>query len=78
MSYLDDLQWLQAICRNACLMSINNSGLAVDCGQFLTAVNLQTACSELSGRPSVAVSSFLSRMDLRYTSQGCTDLHSPI
>ncbi len=68
MSYLDNLQyWWQADCSNACTMCINNSGLAVDCGQFLTAVNLQTACSELSGRSSVAVSSLLNRMDLRYT-----------
>ncbi len=82
MSYLDNLQyWWQADCSNACTMCINNSGLAVDCGQFLTAVNLQKACSELSGRSFVAV--YMAAVSLidwisDILHQWCTDLHSPI
>ena len=67
LSHLDDVQLLQAVCSNACTIWINYSGLAVDCGHFLTAVN-QTACSEPSGRSSAAPSSLLgpSRIDFRH------------
>ena len=83
LSHLDDLQLLQAVCSNACTIWTNHSGLAVDWGHLLTAVNLQTACSELSGRSSAAPSSLLglNRMDDLRSSQTfskwCTGSHSP-